>query len=176
MKRNKGSGSTDQGQCNLYYGTVTAVDEQAGRARVRIDDLDGLETFWLNILQSRVKEDQEAYWLDVGDFVAVMSDEKGEQGVILGCLYTDANPPPITTKNKYYRRFSDGSFIEFDRSTGVLTLEVTDRINIVAPNGTHFVNDTSESTINSKNIAVMGARDDDDESSGSDVIVDDNQI
>jgi len=172
----KGQQTKDQGQCNLYFGYVTAVDEGTGRARVRVDDLDGIESYWLHILQGRVAEDQEAYWLDPGDFVALLSDEKLEAGVILGCLYSEKNPPPINTRDKYYRRFSDGGLVEYDRSTGVLTLEAIDRINITAPNGIHITNDSSESTINSKAIAVIGAMDNDSESNGPDALVTSGQL
>ena len=172
----KGQQTKDQGQCNLYFGYVTAVDEGTGRARVRVDDLDGIESYWLHILQGRVAEDQEAYWLDPGDFVALLSDEKLEAGVILGCLYSEKNPPPINTRDKYYRRFSDGGLVEYDRSTGVLTLEAINRINITAPNGIHITNDSSESTINSKAIAVIGAMDNDSETNGPDALVTSGQL
>lgn len=150
---------------------MTAVDEQTGRVRARVDDLDGMESYWLPVLQERVQDDQMVYWLDVDDFVAILADERLEWGVVLGCLYSEKNPPPITSKDRYYRRFSDGSFIDFDRTTGVLTLEATDRINITAPNGVHITNSTSESEINGSAIAVLGATDNDDESSGSDALV-----
>lgn len=176
MENRAKQGNQDQGQCNLYFGYVTAVDEAMGRARVRVDDLDGVETYWLNILQGRVAQDQEAYWLDPGDFVALLSDEKLEAGVILGCLYSEKNPPPISTRDKYYRRFSDGSSVEFDRSTGILSLVATDRINITAPNGLHITNDSTESSINGKAIAVLGAINNDSESNGPDALVTSGQM
>ncbi|MGA1023706.1 MAG: phage baseplate assembly protein V [Aquiluna sp.] len=168
-------GSQDQGQCNLYFGYVTAVDEATGRARVRVDDLDGVESYWLAILQGRVAADQHAYWLDEGDFVAILSDERLEAGVILGCLYSQANPPPITTRDKYHRSFSDGGLIEYDRSTGTLTLTATNQIVIDAANGVHITN-SSESTINGKAIAVIGAVDNDTESNGPDSLVTSGQL
>lgn len=169
MSNSKDSNSnqkgSSKGQTSLHFGYVTAVDEATGRARVKIEAL-GIETFWLAILQSRVKEDQAADWLDVDDFVAVLGDEKLEQGVILGALYSEKNPPPIDTKDKWYRRFSDGSVIEFDRTTGILKLEVT-KVEITC---------TEESTINGKGIVVIGGMDNDTESNGPDAMVTTGQL
>lgn len=120
-----------QGQCSFYRGYVTAVDEQLGRARVMIDDL-GMETFWLSLPQSRVKEDQSVDWVDVGDFVGLISDEKLEDGMILGCCYSKKNPPPKQTVDVWYRRFSDGTEISYNRATSTLEIDGPLQITIKA--------------------------------------------
>jgi phage baseplate assembly protein V len=142
--RGKPSGSS-KGKSSLHFGYVSEVDAATGRARVKLQDMQGMDTYWLAILQTRVKEDQYAVWVDPGDFVACMLDEKGEQGVILGCLYSQKNPPPITTLNKHHVTFQDGSLFEFDRSTGILTINCTKIV----------ITGTEESTINGKAITVV---------------------
>ena len=154
------------GATSLHYGYVSAVDEQAARCRVRVDDLDGVETFWLPIPQARVKDDQALDLLDIGDFVGLLLDEKGEQGIIIGAFYSAKNPPPIASTDKWFRRFGDGSELEFDRSTGVLRIDCT-RVDITC---------TQESTINAKAIAVIGAMDNDTESNGPDALVSSGQL
>lgn len=131
MKQQDSKKKDSQGQSSLYFGYVSAVDEATGRARVKVEDL-GIETFWLAILQSRVAEDQAADWIDVGDFVAVLGDEKLEQGVILGAIYSEKNPPPIDTKDKWHRKFKDGTVIEYDRSTSTLLIEGPTQITVKA--------------------------------------------
>ncbi|HEY9647568.1 MAG TPA: hypothetical protein V6C88_14425, partial [Chroococcidiopsis sp.] len=92
-------GTSSSGSLSLHYGTVSAVDEAIGAAKVLIEDL-GIESYWLPIPVRRMAEDQHVDWLDVGDRVSLLLDEKGEQGAILGCYYDQSNPPPIATKDK----------------------------------------------------------------------------
>lgn len=163
--RGKPSGSS-KGQSSLHFGYVSAVDPAMGRARVKLEDMQGMDTYWLAILQTRVKEDQYAVWVDVGDYVACMLDEKGEQGVILGCLYSQKNPPPMSSIDKHYAKFQNGNVFEFDRVTGVLKINCT-RVEIVG---------TEESTINNKAIAVIGAGDNDTETNGANQLISSAQL
>lgn len=147
-------------------GLVSQVDDAKGLARCKLPDLDDLETYWLRVLQRGTGTNKD-YWMpDVGDQVMIVADENLEDGCILGAIYSDADQPPVNTREKYHVTFGNGSVIEFDRSTGVLKIEVT-KIEITC---------TEESLINSKAIAVIGAMDNDSESNGPDALVTSGQL
>lgn len=129
---NQQQGRNSSGATSLHYGYVSAVDETTGRARVRLEDMDNFETYWLPIPQRRVQVDQAVDWLDVGDYVGLLLDESGEQGIILGAFYSSKNPPPVTSKDLYYRRFADGAVIEYDRSQSHLQITCPGTITIEA--------------------------------------------
>lgn len=127
QKRNASS----KGQTSLHFGTVKSVNEATVRAVVTLEDL-GIDTYELSILQPRTSLDQAVDQLDVGDRVAVLLDEKGEQGVILGAIYTDSNPPPaIASRDIYFRRFQDGTEISYDRSTSKLDINCVGEVTVV---------------------------------------------
>lgn len=49
---------------------------------------------------SAIPEDNKDYWLpDVGEQVEVLLDANGEDGVILGAVYSDVDKPPFSDKN-----------------------------------------------------------------------------
>ncbi len=90
-------------------GTVSAVDADRVQARVRLPECDNLRTNWLNVLQ-RNTQDNKDYWLpDVGEQVEVLLDANGEDGVILGAVYSDVDKPPFSDKNIRGTRFADGA-------------------------------------------------------------------
>ncbi|MDW3463672.1 phage baseplate assembly protein V, partial [Escherichia coli] len=87
-------------------GTVSAVDADRVQARVRLPECDNLRTNWLNVLQ-RNTQDNKDYWLpDVGEQVEVLLDANGEDGVILGAVYSDVDKPPFSDKNIRGTRFA----------------------------------------------------------------------
>lgn len=104
----------------LKFGTVSA--SRPGFARVRLPDTDNMRTMWLPIAYPKTQDD-ECYWTyDIGEQVAVLLDALGEDGVILGAIYSDVDVPPITDPNKFGIRFKDGAELEYDRGTHTLTV------------------------------------------------------
>lgn len=104
----------------LKFGTVSA--SRPGFARVRLPDSDNMRTMWLPIAYPKTQDD-ECYWTyDLGEQVAVLLDAQGEDGVVLGAIYSDVDTPPITDPNKFGIRFKDGAELEYDRATHTLTV------------------------------------------------------
>lgn len=101
----------------MKFGTISAVDEKSGMVRVRLPDFDNMRTAWLHVLQARTQDDKEYDLFDIGEQVVVLLDARGEDGVVLGSIYSSADRPPVTDVNKYHRRFKDGSWFEYDRAT-----------------------------------------------------------
>jgi phage baseplate assembly protein V len=85
-------------------GLVVAVDERRVRVKVRVPDLDNLETGWLMVLAGKAQDDKE-YWLpDEGEQVAVLLDMRGEDGLVLGAVYSEVDAPPVVSRDKWHRR------------------------------------------------------------------------
>ncbi|EJW2658019.1 phage baseplate assembly protein V [Salmonella enterica] len=100
-------------------GTVSAVDADRVQARVRLPECDNLRTNWLNVLQ-RNTQDNKDYWLpDVGEQVEVLLDANGEDGVILGAVYSDVDKPPFSDKNVRGTKYADGAEFSYNRATVV---------------------------------------------------------
>ncbi|EII0823320.1 phage baseplate assembly protein V [Salmonella enterica] len=104
-------------------GTVSAVDADKVQARVRLPECDNLRTNWLNVLQ-RNTQDNKDYWLpDVGEQVEVLLDANGEDGVILGAVYSDVDKPPFSDKNVRGMKYADGAEFSYNRATHTLTVK-----------------------------------------------------
>ncbi|WP_130888907.1 phage baseplate assembly protein V [Pseudomonas sp. Sample_21] len=108
----------------LEYGEVTALDHQTCRLRVRLDDRDGLQTYWLNIPQRNTQGTQRRPLMpEIGEQVAVLLDADGVGGVCLGGIYSTAEPPPVVDEDTEFVRYSDGTVVAYDRVAGVMRLE-----------------------------------------------------
>ncbi|MGU3349972.1 phage baseplate assembly protein V [Pseudomonas monsensis] len=108
----------------LEYGEVSAVDYLTCRIRVRLDDRDGVESYWLNVPQRNTQGTQRRPLMpELNEQVAVLLDADGVGGVYLGGIYSTAEPPPVVDEDTDYVRFSDGTVSTYDRAAGVMTLD-----------------------------------------------------
>ncbi|AIC20217.1 baseplate assembly protein [Pseudomonas chlororaphis] len=108
----------------LEYGEVSAVDYMTCRVRVRLDDRDGVESYWLNVPQRNTQGTQRRPLMpELNEQVAVLLDSDGVGGVYLGGIYSTAEPPPVVDQDTDYVRFSDGTVSTYDRAAGVMTLD-----------------------------------------------------
>lgn len=108
----------------LEYGEISAVDYPTCRVRVRLDDRDGVESYWLNVPQRNTQGTQRRPLMpELGEQVAVLLDADGVGGVYLGGIYSTAEPPPVVDQDTDYVRFSDGTVSTYDRVAGVMTLD-----------------------------------------------------
>lgn len=108
----------------LEYGEVSAVDHLTCRIRVRLDDRDGVESYWLNVPQRNTQGTKRRPLMpELGEQVAVLLDSDGVGGVYLGGIYSSAEPPPVVDEDTDYVRYSDGTVSTYDRAAGVMTLD-----------------------------------------------------
>lgn len=124
-------------------GIVSDIDETSVRVRVTLPECDNLKSNWLAVLQ-RNSQDNKDYWLpDMGEQVEVLLDNNGEDGVVLGAVYSTVDTAPVASRDKRYVQFSDGAAFEYDRSTHQLTInggiekiviEVIDSTRLTSPN------------------------------------------
>ncbi|MBB2778369.1 UNVERIFIED_ORG: phage baseplate assembly protein V [Comamonas terrigena] len=114
----------------IKFGTVSA--SKPGFARVRLPDADNMRTMWLPILYPKTQNDQACWTYDNGEQVAVLLDSRGEDGVILGAVYSEADIPPVTSPDKFAVKFKDGAVLEYDRGSGVLKVSGVQRVEVDA--------------------------------------------
>lgn len=108
----------------LEYGEISAVDYLTCRVRVRLDDRDGVESYWLHVPQRNTQGTQRRPLMpELGEQVAVLLDADGVGGVCLGGIYSTAEPPPVVDEDTDCVRFSDGTISTYDRAAGVMTLD-----------------------------------------------------
>ncbi|MDH4869804.1 phage baseplate assembly protein V [Pseudomonas sp. BN515] len=108
----------------LEYGEVSAVDFKNCRIRVRLDERDGVQSYWLHVPQRNTQGTQRRPLMpELGEQVAVLLDADGVGGVFLGGVYSTAEPPPVVDQDTDYVRFSDGTLVTYDREAHVLAVD-----------------------------------------------------
>lgn len=134
----------------LEYGEVSAQDFQACRIRVRLDERDGLQSWWLHVPQRYTQGTKCRPLLpELGEQVAVLLDADGVSGVYLGGIYSTAEPPPIADEDTDYVRFRDGTTVTHNTATNAfaiacvgsvvvqaatsITLQAGEHIQLIAP-------------------------------------------
>lgn len=134
-------------------GIVVAIDEQSCKVRVQFPDLDDLVSDWLPVLQEFCVGNQAYRLPDLDNQVACLMDANYEAGIVLGAIYSDADPPPVTDANLYHIRFKDGTVIEYDRAGHMLTANVLGDIEITA---TGSITSTSPTWTHNGDLVVNG--------------------
>lgn len=135
-------------------GIVSAIDAATGRARVKFPADDDMESFWLEVLQPRaLASGDRAYWMpDVGEAVAVLMDDNDEDGVVLGAVYSSADPPPVTSADKKHETHKDGAIFEYDRAAHVY------RVSVPAGGRIEISIGATSITMDDAGISLKGAR------------------
>lgn len=147
----------------LEYGEVSAVDYMTCRIRVRLDDRDGIESYWLNVPQRNTQGTQRRPLMpELNEQVAVLLDADGVGGVYLGGIYSTAEPPPVVDEDTDYVRFSDGTASTYDRAAGVMTLDCVGALlvkcgrNITVEAGEPVVVKAPSATLDIPQVALNG--------------------
>jgi phage baseplate assembly protein V len=108
----------------LKFGVVTQIDAANCRVRVQYKDNEGIESYWLAVLQRKTTGDRDYHLPEVGEHVACQVDEHNEEGVVLGAIYSSADPAPVQDADKRHLAFKDGSVFEYDRNKHRLTADM----------------------------------------------------
>ncbi|MBA6042824.1 phage baseplate assembly protein V [Pseudomonas lactis] len=147
----------------LEYGEVSAVDYPGCRIRVRLDDRDGVQSYWLNVPQRNTQGTKRRPLMpELGEQVAVLLDADGVGGVYLGGIYSTAEPPPVIDADTDYVRFSDGTVSTYDRAAGVMTLDCVGALllkcgrNITVEAGEPVVVNAPSATLNIPDVDLNG--------------------
>lgn len=137
----------------LQFGVVSAVDEAGHNLRVKIPALEDMETDWLPMVTPAAGGNQFYSLPDEGEQVVCLLDARGENGCVIGAIYSTADKPPASSKDKWIRRFKNGTVIEHDRSSGDVSVQTDGVVKIKA--GAKVSIDTPETMV-SGNTTVNG--------------------
>lgn len=111
----------------LLFGTVAGYQvgpKKLPRVRVRLAAYGNMRTWLLPVLHPKTKVDQ-VFWLpSIGEHVAVLLDEFGEDGVVLGAIYSEADLAPTDSADVMVIAFGDGTRLEYNRATHHLLADV----------------------------------------------------
>jgi len=110
----------------LKFGVVTATDPATCRVRVQYKDNESIESWWLAVAQRKTLGDRDYHMPDVGEHVACLIDAHNEEGVVLGAIYSAADPAPVDDQDKRHLAFKDGATFEYDRNKHRLTVTMPD--------------------------------------------------
>lgn len=128
-----------QQQAVFKIGVVSEIDPATHTARVRFDDLDGLETMRLPVGVHKSLKDK-SYWMpDVGEHVSCLLDINAETGVILCAIYSEADRPPVNSQDKRHVVFEDGTWLEYDRAEHFLQVHCVGDILIRAEGSVQII-------------------------------------
>jgi len=128
-------------------GLVEAQDVANCRVRVRFPDRNQLVSWWLPIVVPKTQNDKFYVLPDLGEQVVCALDAHDEDGAVLGCIYSSADPTPQSmTADKWHVTMKDGAIFEYDRSSHTLAVTVPSNgtinitvnggsLNLSAPNG-----------------------------------------
>lgn len=118
----------------VRVGFVSARQPERMRVRVELRDTvtASLVTDWLPVLCPRACGDLAYDLPDVGDQVLCLFLPYGlEQGFVLGAMYGKASPP-VASGDKWHRKFSDGTVLEYDRAAHKLMAQVQGDVTVTA--------------------------------------------
>ncbi|NTU68921.1 MAG: phage baseplate assembly protein V [Chlorobiaceae bacterium] len=137
----------------MKIGIVTATEPATCKVRVQFQDQDAVVSDWLPVMQKKTLRDKD-YWMpDFGEHVVCMMDENEEFGVVLGAIYSDADAPPVSSQDKYYIAFDDGTTVEYDRAAHKLKADVKGNVELIA-SGTLTGTITGETTLTTPTFTI----------------------
>ena len=113
-------------------GIVSAIDAAKHKVRCKIPALEDLETAWLPFLTPNAGGNQFYCLPDVGELVALLLDSQGEGGCVLGSIYNDQDPTPVTESEIWLHKFSNGTEIGHNRSSGEIWVKTSGVVNVQA--------------------------------------------
>lgn len=107
----------------LHFGLVSKLDYLSCRVKVRLEEFEGLETWWLKVPQRHTKATKSRPLMpEIGEQVAVLLQRDGVNGVVLGGIYSTAEPSPVTDEDTHYLRFKDGTTVTYNVQSGALAV------------------------------------------------------
>ena len=117
----------------IRTGTVSSINAENGTVRVTYDDKDGILSGELHTIARGGRTDKD-YWLpDVGEPVVCLFNPASKNlndGWVIGTSFSHKNPPNARVATKRRIDFGGGSYFEFDRADGSLTIHCTGPIKI----------------------------------------------
>ena len=128
-------------------GIVSEVDDAKHRLRVKFPALENFESDWLPMLTLAAGGNQFYSLPDEGELVACMLDAHGETGIVLGAIYNEQDPTPASSREIWMKKFSNGTVIQHDRTSGDILVKTSGKLTVDAPDSFFKGNVTVETQL-----------------------------
>ena len=135
----------------LQVGKIHSYDGEY--AVIEFPDGNGVKEFEVPVCQLMTETDQSQHFPSIGTDVLIAYSEQ-EQPFLIGTYYTESNGRPFSSRDKFGFKFSDGTEISYDKSTGTLT--ASGAINTATIDSTAAVNVTAPTVNITGNLIVSG--------------------
>ena len=132
----------------LCAGIVSEVIAAKGAVRVTLPDADSTDTYELPVLHRNSKGSRHYHLPEVGEQVYVALDDNGEDGCVLGAIYSEADPPPFTDGAQCGMVFSDSTSVKYDQNAHLMDLEFPDGTSMQYDAQSHSLNVAACGTVN----------------------------
>lgn len=96
-------------------------ESKPGFARVNLPECE-TPSQWLPIAVPRAHQSRAVWTYAVGEQVACLLDDRWEEGVVVGAIYSDVDTPPTSNPKAFRWQFADGGVFEYDEANGKLTI------------------------------------------------------
>ena len=128
----------------FQQGIVSAVDPAKHRLRVKFPAMENFESDWLPMLTLAAGGNQFYSLPDEGELVSCLLDAHGETGIVLGAIYNEQDTTPASSREIWMKKFSNGTVIQHDRTTGDVSVITTGKVTVDAPDAIFTGNVTVE--------------------------------
>ncbi len=115
----------------IRMGRVSTTNPGKMTVKVIFEDKDNMVSDELPVLVQGSSKNRH-YWLpDIGEQVCCLMLPNGHNaGICLGSYYSESDPPNANSQEVRRMDFGDGSYVQFDRTTGNLDIKCTGEIRI----------------------------------------------
>lgn len=114
-------------------GIVLLNDPAKARSRVKIEDEDGVRSFWLAWNMGGAGASKIYNAPDIGSQVNCLVDWRGEDGCILGARYSDKDKPPTSDGKLMKSLLEGGGDFTYNKGNGSLVLKLPGGLTIEGP-------------------------------------------
>ena len=112
----------------------------------------------------RNTQNNKDYWLpDIGEKVKVWLAPQGDDGLVLGAVYSDVDKPSSASRDKRRVDFFDGTFVEYDRKANAMAiggaikmLDITTQASVVISTQTATVKASTSMTLDTPDTIATG--------------------
>lgn len=145
-------------------GIVREVDGKRGLARVEFPDEDGVASWWLSVNSAFTGSSKSYAMPEVGSQVACLTDARGEEGLIMGAIYSEKDAPPSNDPNEIAQVLAGGREERYNKQTGEmfikqtapLTVEIGEAKAVIAPASIALSVGGVSLTISAGGVAIKG--------------------
>jgi phage baseplate assembly protein V len=130
---------------NSPYRRGIVVERGKGRLKVQFGDEHEDQSYWLDLNQGASGKNQMFNMPDLGTQVGCLMDWDGEDGMVVGAVWSENHPPPTEENDNLHFLFSSGLEIIAEKGTGNVRV-----------NNAHYVSVEATLTTIKGNVRIEG--------------------